>query len=113
LPLAQRERVLALIKLAIDSDLHGRDLDGLRLCELTRRSRVLPQAMVMQQKTWPVRFEITGRTGHAVAHGSRRGALVSGIVRTPTFSMEHELKLFSNACRSAKKSPIEIYSLLN
>ena len=67
LQMAHRVRDLALFNLAIDSKLRGCDLVRLRVCDVSQGSRVLPRAMVMQQKTmWPVQFEITEQTRNAV-----------------------------------------------
>lgn len=68
LQMAHKVRDLALFNLAIDSKLRGCDLVGLHVCDVSQGSRVLPRAMVMQQKTKrPVQFEITEQTRNAVA----------------------------------------------
>ena len=51
LQLAQYIRDLALFNLAIESKLRGCDLVQLRVKDIALGSRVLPRAIVMQQKT--------------------------------------------------------------
>jgi integrase len=66
--LAQHTRDLALYNLAIDSKLRGCDLVQLRVQDIALGSRVLPRAIVMQQKTHrPVQFEITEQTRISIA----------------------------------------------
>ena len=68
LQLAHQVRELALFNLAIDSKLRGCDLVKLRVCDITQGNRIMPRAMVMQQKTQrPVQFEITEQTRDAVS----------------------------------------------
>src|SRR5450631_507685 len=60
LQLDHRARELALFNLAIDSNLRGCDLVGLRVHDVVRGSHVAARAIVMQKKTQrPVQFEIT------------------------------------------------------
>ncbi|KRB68984.1 integrase [Noviherbaspirillum sp. Root189] len=67
LQLENRTRDLALFNLAINSKLRGCDLLSLRVIDVTQGSRVLPRAIVMQQKTQrPVQFEITEQTRSSV-----------------------------------------------
>ena len=68
LQMAHKTRELALFNLAIDSKLRGCDLMALRVADIAQGGRVLPRAIVMQQKTKrPVQFEITEQTRNAVA----------------------------------------------
>lgn len=68
LQMAHKTRELALLNLAIDSKLWGCDLMALRVADIAQAGRVLPRAIVMQQKTKrPVQFEITEQTRNAVA----------------------------------------------
>jgi integrase len=68
LQLAQHIRDLDLFNLAIDSKLRGCDLVQLRVQDIALGSRVLPRAIVMQQKTHrPVQFEITEQTRTSIA----------------------------------------------
>jgi len=79
LQLARQVRDLALFNLAIDSKLRGCDLVSLRVCDVSQGARVLPRAMVMQQKTKrPVQFEITEQTRSAVAAWIEQAHLSSG-----------------------------------
>jgi integrase len=79
LQLAHRIRDLALFNLAIDSKLRGCDLLCLRLGDIAQGSRVLPRAIVMQQKTLrPVQFEITEQTRASVAAWIERVHLTAG-----------------------------------
>lgn len=67
LQLENRTRDLALFNLAIDSKLRGCDLLSIRVSDVTQCGRVLPRAIVMQQKTQrPVQFEITEQTRSSV-----------------------------------------------
>lgn len=67
LQMAHKTRELALFNLAIDSKLRGCDLVALRVGDISQGGRVLPHAIVMQQKTKrPVQFEITEQTSNAV-----------------------------------------------
>ena len=67
LQLEKCTRDLALFNLAIDSKLRSCDLLSIRVSEITQGSRVLPRAIVMQQKTQrPVQFEITEQTRSSV-----------------------------------------------
>ena len=76
LQLAQHVRDLALFNLAIDSKLRGCDLVQLRIQDIALGSRVLPRAIVMQQKTHrPVQFEITEQTRTSVAAWIERAHL--------------------------------------
>jgi integrase len=76
--MAQRVRDLALFNLAIDSKLRGCDLVGLRVSDIAQGGRVLPRAIVMQQKTKrPVQFEITEQTRTSVAAWIERAHLAS------------------------------------
>jgi integrase len=64
----KRTRDLALFNLAIDSKLRGCDLTGLRVSDIAQGSRILPRAIVMQQKAKrPVQFEITEQTRTSLA----------------------------------------------
>lgn len=70
LQFAHRTRDLALFNLAIDSKLRGCDLVSLRVGDIVLGNRVLPRAIVMQQKTHrPVQFEITEQTRTSVSEG--------------------------------------------
>jgi integrase len=64
---AERVPELALFNLAVDSKLRSCDLVKLRVKDVTRGDRVAPRAIVMQQKTGPVQFEITEQTRESVA----------------------------------------------
>ena len=71
LQLDHRTRELALFNLAIDSNLRGWDLVGLRVHDVVQGSHVAARAIVMQKKTRrPVQFEITEQTRDAVGGGS-------------------------------------------
>lgn len=73
LQLAQRTRDLALFNLAIDSKLRGCDLLALKVGDISQGSSILPQAVVMQQKTRrPVQFEITEQTRASLADWIRK-----------------------------------------
>jgi len=79
LQMAESPRELALFNLAIDSKLRGCDLVSLRVSDVAQGGRVLPRAIVMQQKTKrPVQFEITEQTRNAVAAWIDRAHLASG-----------------------------------
>lgn len=79
LQLAHRTRELALFNLAIDSKLRGCDLVALRVNDVAQGGRVLPRAIVMQQKTKrPVQFEITETTRNAVSAWIDEAHLMSG-----------------------------------
>lgn len=79
LQLAHKTRDLALFNLAIDSKLRGCDLVSLRVGDVSQGGRVLPRAIVMQQKTKrPVQFEITEQTRNAVAAWIEQAHLGSG-----------------------------------
>ena len=78
LQLAQHIRDLALFNLAIDSKLRGCDLVQLRVQDIALGSRVLPRAIVMQQKTHrPVQFEITEQTRISIAAWVEKARLTS------------------------------------
>jgi len=67
LQLDHRARELALFNLAIDSNLRGCDLVGLRVHDVVQGSRVAARALVMKKETQrPVQFEITEQTRNAV-----------------------------------------------
>ncbi|RJF97303.1 tyrosine-type recombinase/integrase [Noviherbaspirillum saxi] len=67
LQLEHHTRDLALFNLAIDSKLRGCDLLSIRVSDITQGNRVLPRAIVMQQKTKrPVQFEITEQTRNSI-----------------------------------------------
>lgn len=68
LQMEKRTRDLALFNLAIDSKLRGCDLTGLKVSDIAQGNRILPRAIVMQQKTKrPVQFEITEQTRTSLA----------------------------------------------
>ncbi|GAB3543178.1 tyrosine-type recombinase/integrase [Noviherbaspirillum agri] len=68
LQMEKRVRDLALFNLAIDSKLRGCDLTGLKVSDIAQGNRILPRAIVMQQKTKrPVQFEITEQTRTSLA----------------------------------------------
>ena len=68
LQLDHRTRELALFNLAIDSELRGCALVGLRVHDVLQGRHVAARAIVMQKKTQrPVQFEITEQTREAVA----------------------------------------------
>ena len=63
LQLDHRTRELALFNLAIDSELRGCALVGLRVHDVLQGRHVAARAIVMQKKTQrPVQFEITEQT---------------------------------------------------
>jgi site-specific recombinase XerC len=63
-----RTRELALFNLAIDSNLRGCELVGLRVHHVVQGSHVAARAIVMQKKTQrPVQFAFTEQTRAAVA----------------------------------------------
>jgi len=58
--MGHRTRDLALFNLALDSKLRGCDLVNLKVNDVMRNGKILPRAVVVQQKTHqPVHFEIT------------------------------------------------------
>ena len=66
--LSHRIRDLALFNLAIDSKLRSCDLVKLKVRDISHGDRIVPRAIVMQQKTGrPVQFEITEQTRKSVA----------------------------------------------
>ena len=68
LQLDDRARELALFNLAIDSELRGCDLLGLRVHDVVQGSQVAARAIVIQKKTQrPVQFEMTEQTRDAIA----------------------------------------------
>jgi len=68
LPLDHRTRELAPFNLAIDSNLRGCDLVGLRVHDVVQGSQIARRAIVMRKKTQrPVQFELTEQTRDAVA----------------------------------------------
>jgi integrase len=67
-----------LFNLATDSKLRGCDLVGLRVSDIAQGGRVLPRAIVMQQKTKrPVQFEITEQTRTTLAAWIEQAHLAS------------------------------------
>ncbi|WP_454242186.1 tyrosine-type recombinase/integrase [Pseudomonas sp. HLS-6 TE3448] len=62
LQLAEKTRDLALFNLAIESKLRACDLTKLRVRDIAHGEHVSSRAIVMQQKTHPVQFEITKQT---------------------------------------------------
>lgn len=79
LQLNHQVRDLALFNLAIDSKLRGCDLVKLRVCDIAHHNRILPRAIVIQQKTGrPVQFEITEHTRKAVTAWMEKTHLNSG-----------------------------------
>jgi integrase len=80
LQLEQRRRDLALLNLAIDSKLRGRDLVRLQINDVCVGGRVRDRATVIQRKTGrPVQFEITEQTRSAIRDWLANG--VPGIRR--------------------------------
>ena len=79
LQLAHRTRDLAMFNLAIDSKLRGCDLVCLRVEDVAQGNRVVPRAVVMQQKTQrPVQFEITQPTRDSITDWINQAHLTSG-----------------------------------
>jgi integrase len=67
LQLLKRFRDLALFNLAIDSNLRGCDLVGLRITDVAPNGYAVDRASVRQRKTGrPVRFEVTEQTRQAI-----------------------------------------------
>lgn len=68
LQIAENHRDLALFNMAIDSKLRGCDLVSLRLNDVEQGGRMMPRAIIQQQKTGrPVQFEITLQSREALA----------------------------------------------
>ena len=68
LELNSRHRDFALFNLAIDSKLRGCDLVTLKVRDVATGDRIMPRAVIVQQKTGkPVQFEITEPTREAIA----------------------------------------------
>jgi integrase len=68
LQLENRIKDVALFNLAIDSKLRSCDLVTLKVRDITNGNRILPRAMILQQKTKkPVQFEITGHTRNSLS----------------------------------------------
>jgi integrase len=85
LQLENRTRGLALFNLAIDSRLRRCDLLSIRVSDVTQGSRVLPRAIVMQQKTQrPVQFEITEQTRNSVLDWIQSAHLASNDFLLPS-----------------------------
>ena len=79
LELSNRLRDLTLFNLAIDSKLRGCDLVRLRVRDVANGDRVLPRALIIQQKTKrPVQFEITTPTQETIAAWTSESGLRSG-----------------------------------
>ena len=73
LHMTERWRDLALFNLAIDSKLRACDLVKLRVQDVCHFARVMPRAIILQQKTnRPVQFEITEQTRVAISHWLRK-----------------------------------------
>ena len=67
LHMTERWRDLALFNLAIDNKLRACDLVKLRVQDVCHAARVMPRAIILQQKTnRPVQFEITEQTRVAI-----------------------------------------------
>jgi len=76
--MTQRWRDLALFNLAIDSKLRACDLVKLRVQDVCHATRVMPRAVILQQKTnRPVQFEITEQTRAAISRWIRERASTS------------------------------------
>jgi hypothetical protein len=68
LQMTERWRDLALFNLAIDSKLRACDLVKLRVQDVCHGARVMPRAIILQQKTnRPVQFEVTEQTRAAIS----------------------------------------------
>jgi integrase len=110
---AERHRDLALFNLAIDSKLRGCDLTKLRVSDVTHGGRVMPRAMVMQQKTQqPVQFEITDETRESTAAWIEARNLRSGdylfpsrIHGSPHISTRQYLRIVQRWVKSAGLDP--------
>ena len=69
LRLAGRVRDLAMFNVAIDSELRGCDLVGLRVGDVMLAGSIRPRPSVLQQKTGrPAPFEVTDATKDALTH---------------------------------------------
>jgi site-specific recombinase XerC len=75
LGIGDRKRELALFNMALDSKLLGCDLVQLRVRDVAHGARIAARAIVMQQKTRPVQFEITEPTRKSVFAWIRHAAL--------------------------------------
>lgn len=72
LQMTERWRDLVLFNLAIDSKLRACDLVKLRVQDVCHGARVMPRAIILQQKTnRPVQFEITEQTRAAISRWIR------------------------------------------
>jgi integrase len=85
LQMTERWRDLALFNLAIDSKLRACDLVKLRVQDVCHATRVMPRAMILQQKTnRPVQFEITEQTRAAISHWIRERRPATSVYLFPS-----------------------------
>ena len=85
LQMTQRWRDLALFNLAIDSKLRACDLVKLRVQDVYHATRVMPRAIILQQKTnRPVQFEITEQTRAAISRWIRERRASTSIYLFPS-----------------------------
>lgn len=66
LQLKKEARELAIFNLAIDSKLRSCDLVKLKVRDVCYGNGIAPRVIILQQKTQPVQFEITGQTRDAL-----------------------------------------------
>ena len=85
LQMTQRWRDLALFNLGIDSKLRACDLVKLRVQDVCHATRVMPRAIILQQKTnRPVQFEITEQTRAAISRWIRERRALTSIYLFPS-----------------------------